>query len=50
MDQKRVYASAQKATAEEKLNRQKRRQDRKRKVDQNEEKEGPTYESGAFGS
>ena len=50
MDQRRVYASAQKATAEEKLNHQKRHQDRKRKVDQNGEKEGTTYESGAFGS
>ena len=49
IDQQRLYAAGEKALDVTKVRRQIRRSQRKSRNEQNEEREGPTYEPGAFG-
>ena len=49
IDQRRLYAAGQKALDATKVRHQILRSQRKSRNEQNEEREGPTYEPGAFG-
>ena len=49
IDQQRLYAAAEKSLEATKLRQQILRSQRKSRNEQNEEREEPTYEPGAFG-